>query len=374
MEDKDYYKILGVSRDATEDQIKKSYRKVAMQYHPDRNPGSEEAEEKFKIASEAYEVLRDSEKREIYDRYGIEGLKGTGFTGFRGFEDIFSAFGDVFEDFFGFGTTHKRRTRARPGADLRYDLKISFYDAAFGKEDEIEIPKNAMCEVCQGTGAKPGTYPTHCPTCKGTGQVTRSQGFFTISTTCGQCRGEGNIIPHPCKECRGHGKVRNTKKIQLKIPPGVDTGSKLRIRGEGEEGERGGPPGDLFVFIYVEPHEFFSKEGDDIICQIPISFPQAALGTEIEVPTLNGKKNLTIPKGIESGEILRIKGEGFPKIRGYGRCDQIAQVIIKTPRNMTKRQEEILKEFEELSEKRDKEGDRERDSQTGWKRFFKGEG
>jgi len=237
MEDKDYYKILGVSRDATEDQIKKSYRKVAMQHHPDRNPGNKEAEEKFKIASEAYEVLRDPEKREIYDRYGLEGLKGTGFTGFRGFEDIFSTFGDIFEEFFGFGTTGRRRTRAHPGADLRYDLKISFYEAAFGKETEIEIPKNVACETCGGTGAKPGTYPTHCPNCKGTGQVTRSQGFFTISTTCGHCRGEGNIIPHPCKECRGHGRVRKTRKVQIKVPPGVDTGSKLRIRGEGEEGQ-----------------------------------------------------------------------------------------------------------------------------------------
>ena len=364
MEEKDYYKILGVSRDATEDQIKKSYRKIAMQHHPDRNPGNKEAEEKFKIASEAYEVLRDPEKREIYNRYGIEGLKGTGFTGFRGFEDIFSSFGDLFEDFFGFGSTGRRRSRAHPGADLRYDLKISFHESAFGKESEIEIPKNAVCESCNGSGAKPGTYPTHCPNCKGTGQVTRSQGFFAISTTCGQCRGEGNIIPHPCKECRGHGKVRKTKKIQVKIPPGVGTGSKLRIRGEGEEGEKGGPPGDLFVFIYVEPHDFFSREGDDIICQIPISFPQAVLGAEIEVPTLNGKRSLPIPKGIESGEVLRIKGEGFTRMRGHGRGDQIVQIIVKTPKNVTKRQEEILREFEELSERKVKGEDR-------WKGFFK---
>ena len=195
MEDKDYYKILGVSKDATEDEIKKNYRKIAMQYHPDRNPGNKDAEEKFKIASEAYEVLRDPEKREIYNHYGMEGLKGTGFTGFRGFDDIFSAFGDIFEDFFGFGTTYKRRTRARPGADLRYDLKISFHDAAFGKEIGIEIPKNVLCDICNGTGAKAGTHPANCPNCKGTGQVTRSQGFFTISTTCSQCHGEGKFIP-----------------------------------------------------------------------------------------------------------------------------------------------------------------------------------
>lgn len=371
MEDKDYYKILGVSRGASEDEIKKSYRKIAMQYHPDRNPGNKEAEEKFKMASEAYEVLRDPEKKDIYDRYGIEGLKGTGFTGFRGFEDIFSTFGDIFEDFFGFGTTHRRRTRARPGADLRYDMKISFYEAAFGKDTEIEIPKNVSCEACNGTGAKPGTYPTHCPSCKGTGQVTRSQGFFTISTTCGHCRGEGNIIPTPCKECRGHGKVRKTQNIQIKIPPGVDTGSKLRIRGEGEEGDKGGPPGDLFVFLYVEPHDFFSREGDDVICQVPISFPQAALGTEIEIPTLNAKKNLTIPKGTESGDILKIRGEGFTKLRGYGRGDQIVQIFVKTPKNLTKRQEEILYEFEESGRKKEGGGEGRQDSQQSWKKFFK---
>jgi molecular chaperone DnaJ len=362
MEDKDYYKILGVSRNASEEEIKKSYRKIAMQYHPDRNPGNKEAEEKFKIASEAYEVLRDPEKREIYDRYGIEGLKGTGFTGFRGFDDIFSAFGDIFEDFFGFGTTYKRRSRARPGADLRYDLKISFYDAAFGKATEIEIPKNAICEICNGTGAKPGTYPTNCPMCRGTGQVTRSQGFFTISTTCGQCLGEGKVIQNPCRECRGLGRVRKNKKIHIEIPPGVDTGSKLRIRGEGEEGERGGPPGDLFLFLYVEPHDFFSRDGDDIICQIPISFPQAALGAEIEIPTLNDKKNLTIPKGTDSGEIFRLKGEGFPKLRGHGRGDQLVQIIVKTPKNLTKQQEEILRQFEEVSKLERKE--------EGWKKFF----
>jgi molecular chaperone DnaJ len=364
MEDKDYYKILGVSRDATEEEIKRSYRKIAMQYHPDRNPGNKEAEEKFKIASEAYEVLSDPEKREIYDHYGIEGLKGTGFTGFRGFDDIFSAFGDIFEDFFGFGTTYKRRTKARPGADLRYDLKISFYDAAFGKETEIEIPKDVLCDICNGTGAKPGTHPAICPNCKGTGQVTRSQGFFTISTTCSQCRGGGKFIPHPCKECRGLGRVKVNQKIQIKLPPGVDTGSKLRIRGEGEEGERGGPPGDLFVFLYVEPHDFFSRDGDDIICQIPISFTQAALGSEIEIPTLNGKRNLSIPKGTEGGEIFKIKSEGFPKLRGYGRGDQVVQTVVKTPKNLTKRQEELLREFEEISLKKEREGE-------GWKKFFK---
>ena len=366
MENKDYYKILDISKDASEEEIKKNYRKIAMQYHPDRNPEDREAEEKFKIASEAYEVLRDPEKRQIYDRYGIEGLRGTGFTGFRGFEDIFSTFGDIFEDFFGFGTSQRRRARARPGADLRYNLNISFLDAAFGKETTIEIPKNATCELCGGTGAKPGTTPAECPTCRGTGQVSRSQGFFTISTTCAHCHGHGMLIPHPCKECRGNGRVRKSHSIQIKIPPGVDNGSKLRIRGEGEGGERGAPSGDLFVFIYVEPHEFFARNGDDVVCQVPISFPQATLGAEIEVPTLNGDKPLRIPKGIESGELLRIKGEGFPHLRTHGRGDLVAQIIVKTPKNLTKRQEELLREFEEVSRRKDRE------EGEGWRRVLKG--
>ena len=363
MEEKDYYGALGVSKDAGDEEIKRAYRKVAMQCHPDRNPGDKEAEEKFKIASEAYEVLRDPEKRRIYNVYGVEGLKGTGFTGFRGFEDIFSAFGDIFEDFFGFGTSNRRRTRARAGADLRYDLKISFHDAAFGKETEFEIPKKVTCDVCHGTGAKPGTQPTDCPACRGTGQVTHSQGFFTISTTCGQCRGEGKIIPHPCKECRGVGMIMKRKKIKVSIPPGVDTGSKLRIRGEGEPGGRGGLAGDLFVVLYVEPHEFFSRDNDDVVCQIPISFPQAALGTELDVPTLQGKRRLLIQKGTESGDLFRLKGEGFPRLRGHGRGDQIVQVIVKTPKDLSKRQEELLREFEEAGSKRDREGE-------GWRRFF----
>jgi molecular chaperone DnaJ len=361
MNEKDYYKILGVAKSASEEDIKKNYRKLAMQYHPDRNPGDKDAEEKFKLASEAYEVLRDPEKREIYDRYGVEGLRGTGFTGFRGFDDIFSTFGDIFEDFFGFGGTQRRRSHARAGADLRFDLKISFNDAAFGKETEIEIPRTVSCEGCGGTGAKPGTSPVNCPVCRGTGQVTRAQGFFTISTTCGQCHGEGKVVQHPCKDCRGLGRVRTTKKIQIKVPPGVDTGSKLRLRGEGEQGERGGPPGDLFVIIYVEPHDFFSRDGDDLICQIPVSFPQAALGAEIDIPTLNGTRSLTIPKGTESGEVFRIKGEGFVRLRGHGRGDELVQVIVKTPRNLTRRQEELLREFEETGKK----------DEEGWGRFFK---
>lgn len=357
MAERDYYKILGIGRDAGEEEIKRSYRRLAMEYHPDRNPGDWEAEEKFKEASEAYEVLRDPQKREIYDHYGHEGLRGTGFTGFRGFEDIFSTFGDIFEDFFGFGTTQRGgRAMARAGADLRYDVTVSFFDAAFGREIDIEIPKSMSCDHCGGSGAEPGTSPSSCPTCRGHGQVSRSQGFFSITTTCPHCQGEGEVIHTPCSQCRGRKKVRKKKSIALKIPPGVETGSRLRLRGEGEEGERGGPAGDLYVIIHVEPHEFFGRDGDDITCQIPISFSQAAIGGKIEVPTLNGTRKLTIPRGTQGGQIFRLKGEGFHHMRGFGRGDEIVQVIVKTPTKLTKRQEELLGEFAAIEEGKGKKG------------------
>lgn len=352
MSKRDYYEILDVSRNATEDEIKKTYRRLALQYHPDRNPGDMEAEERFKEAAEAYEVLRDPQKRELYDLYGHEGLKGTGFTGFRGFEDIFSSFSDIFEDFFGFGTGGQRRRQAsvQPGADLRYDLTISFEEAAFGKEIEIEVPNAENCSVCDGTGVTPGKSRSQCPYCHGSGQITHSQGFLTISTTCNHCRGEGSFITDPCKECRGTGKVKRKKKIHLTIPGGVDTGSRLRVQGEGESGLRGGLPGDLYVVIHVEPHEFFEREGDDIYCQIPISFPQAALGTRVEIPTLEGTNPLEIPPGTHSGEVFRIRRGGVKHLRGTGRGDQIIQVIVKTPTHLSKRQKELLAEFAELSE------------------------
>jgi molecular chaperone DnaJ len=356
MAHRDYYEILGVRRDAGEDEIKRSYRRLALQYHPDRNPGDKEAEERFKEASEAYEVLRDPEKREIYNRFGHEGLRGTGFTGFRGFEDIFSAFGDIFEDFFGFGTTRRGRTMARAGADLRYDLTLSFLDAAFGKEVTIEIPKFMKCDSCGGSGAEPGTFPSTCPTCRGHGQVSRTQGFFNISTTCPDCHGEGEVIHTPCSECQGQKRVRKRKSLSLKIPPGVETGSRLRLRGEGEEGERGGPPGDLYVVIHVEPHEFFQRDGDDIVCQIPISFFQAALGGDIDVPTLNGTRKLGIPRGTQSGQIFRLKGEGILHMRGYGKGDEIVQIIVKTPTKLTKRQEDLLREFAAIEQDKGEKG------------------
>lgn len=346
---RDYYEILGVSTDASESEIKKAYRKLAMQYHPDRNPGSKEAEEKFKEAAEAYEVLRDPEKRNLYNTYGHAGLKGTGFTGFRGFEDIFTSFGDIFEDFFGLGTRRGERTYAQAGADLRYDLEVSFMDAVKGKETEIDIEKHETCKNCNGTGAAPGSEPVVCPLCRGTGQVTRSQGFFHISTTCHQCHGEGKLIKNLCKECRGTGNAKRRKKLSIKIPAGVDTGSTLRLKGEGEEGKRGAPAGDLYVVLYVKEHEFFRRDGYNVLCQIPVSFSQAALGSEIDVPTLAGTEKLTIPKGTQTGKMFKLEGAGISHVRGTGRGDQIVEVVVKTPVKLTKRQEELLMELAETS-------------------------
>jgi len=350
---KDYYEILGVSRSANETDIKKAYRQLALQYHPDRNPGDKAAEEKFKEASEAYEVLRDPEKRELYDRYGHEGLSRTGFSGFAGFEDIFSSFGDIFEDFFGFGTGRRRSAGPRKGPDFRYDLTISFMDAALGKEMEIDIERPETCETCKGTAIKPGTKKETCSSCKGTGQVTHSQGFFTLRTTCSRCRGQGFFIPHPCPDCRGMGKVKKSKKIPVKIPAGVDSGSRLRVSGEGGEGDRGGRAGDLYVILHVEPHSFFERHEDDVLCQIPISFVQAALGEEIEVPTLNGTKKITIPAGTQSGQVFTLRGIGIPHLDGYGKGDQHVQVTVKVPAKLNKRQKELLKEFAALEGKGD---------------------
>jgi len=346
MAKRDYYAILDVDRTATEEDIKKSYRKLAMQHHPDKNPGDKEAEERFKEASEAYEVLRDSDKRRIYDQYGHEGLSGAGFRGFSGFEDIFSSFGDIFEDVFGFsGAGRRSRSAARAGADLKYDLNISFMEAVNGVEKKVTLDKYENCKNCGGSGSAPGTAPEICSRCRGTGQVTQSSGFFSISTTCSDCRGEGRVIKNACRECYGSGKVKVKKEMSLKIPSGVDTGSRLRLRGEGQEGTAGGPSGDLYVFIHVEPHEFFQRDGSDVHCQIPISITQATLGGIIEVPTLQGQEKLKIPRGTQSGKIFRLKGKGIPHLRGYGKGDEIVHLSVRIPTNLNRRQEELLKEF-----------------------------
>ena len=345
-----YYEVLGIEKNASEEEIKKGYRRLAMQCHPDRNPGDREAEENFKEAAEAYEVLSDREKKEIYDRYGHEGLNGIGFRGFSGFEDIFSSFGDIFEDIFGFGAGRSRsRTAQRSGADLRYDLKISFNDAAFGTSTDIDVVKLQRCRECRGVGAAPGTVPETCRLCHGKGQVVQSSGFFSISTTCPNCGGQGKIITIPCTYCKGTGKETVTKTVHLRVPTGVETGSRLRLRGEGEEGEFGGSNGDLYVFIHVEPHEFFERRGNDIYCLIPLSIVQATLGTTIEVPSLNGMEKVKIPRGTQTGDAFRLKGKGIPHLRGFGRGDQIIETVVKIPTHLNKKQEELLKEFDKLS-------------------------
>lgn len=345
----DYYEILGVERNASDEEIKKSYRKLAMQYHPDRNPGNCEAEDMFKEASEAYEVLSDQGKRDIYNRYGHDGLTGAGYRGFSGFDDIFSSFGDVFGDIFGFSAGRSRsRTAAQAGADLRYDLRISFMDAALGATTEINLQKYVLCTSCRGSGCAPGTSPEVCGRCQGRGQVTQSSGFFSIATTCPQCRGQGQMIKTPCRGCSGGGKVKVAKTVQLKIPAGVETGSRLRMRGEGEEGEHGGPSGDLYVFIEVKRHDVFEREGNDIYCRIPITFIQAALGGSVEAPTLTGTEKVKIPRGTQTGRTFRLKGKGIPHLRGYGCGDQIIETVVTVPTNLTKRQEELLKELDKL--------------------------
>ncbi|MBW1765583.1 MAG: molecular chaperone DnaJ [Deltaproteobacteria bacterium] len=344
---RDYYEILGISRNTGEENIKSAYRKLAMKYHPDRNAGDREAEEKFKEGSEAYGVLRDREKRQIYDQFGHDGLEGSGFRGFSGFEDIFSNFGDIFEGFFGFGTRGSGRSRGRQGNNLRYDLELTLEDAFHGKEEEIVFNKWESCQICGGAGITPGSEPQICGTCQGRGQVIRSQGFFQISTTCPSCQGEGRIVTDPCYECSGRGKVKAERKITVKIPRGVDTGSQLRLRGEGEPGENGGPPGDLFVVIHIREHDFFTRDGDHVFCEIPISFTQAALGDTITIPVLEKKSGmeLKIPNGTQPGEILSLAGHGMPMLQANKRGDHFVKIIVKIPKKLNRHQRDLLNEF-----------------------------
>ena len=351
MTKKDYYEILNVDRTASDEEIKKSYRALAMQCHPDKNPGNKKAEDRFKEAAEAYEVLSDKEKREIYDHYGHEGLNSSGFRGFNGFDDIFSHFSNIFDDVFGYGNARGHsRSGAAAGADLRYDLQISFLDAAFGLTTKVELIKSVTCQKCHGNGAAPGSSPETCRTCNGRGQVIQSSGFFTISSTCPHCSGYGKVISKPCDHCRGTGKEQVPKTVQLKIPAGVETGSRLRLRGEGEAGSMGGPDGDLYVFIHVAEHDFFTRSGNDIICRVPISFVNAALGGAIEVPTLEGSEKLKIPRGTQNGKTFRLKGKGIAHIRGFGHGDQIIEVFVQIPTALSKKQEELLTEFERLNQ------------------------
>ncbi len=355
---RDYYEILGVSREATVQEIKKAYRKLALKYHPDRNPGNKEAEELFKEAAEAYEVLRDPEKRRLYDMHGHQGLSGAGFQGFNAADDIFSTFSDLFEDFFGFSTGQGRtRSGVGPerGSDLRYDITIEFLEAAKGAEKEIEIERLETCTQCGGSGAGKDSQVITCPGCRGSGHVIRSEGFFQVSTACPQCTGRGTIITEPCPGCRGEGRRPERQKIKVRIPAGVDTGARLRLRNEGEAGKRGGPRGDLYIVIHVESHEFFKRRGNDVFCEIPVSIAQVCLGDTIDVPTIDGNERLKIPAGAQSGEIFRLKGKGFPDLRGFSPGDQLIKIKVVTPTRLTERQKELLEEFMEI-EKGKKEG------------------
>jgi molecular chaperone DnaJ len=344
---RDYYEILGVSREATADEVKKAYRRLAHRHHPDKNPGDQSAEERFKEISEAYEVLGSPDKREVYDRYGTA-TPERGVEGFGGFDSGFgSIFDDIFEGFFG-GRGARGGRGAQRGADLRYNLEIRFEDAATGLEKEIVIPRLESCATCRGSGAKPGTHPAPCRACRGTGQIRYSQGFLTVSQTCGQCRGEGRVVETPCPTCRGLGQTKAERTLTVRIPAGVETGTRLKLTGEGEAGVRGGPPGDLYVVIGVRDHPIFIRQGDDIACEVPISFTQAALGAQVEIPTIGGRATLKIPAGSQTGAEFRIRGQGFPNIRGYGKGDLLARIFVEVPSHLTAKQRSLLEQFAEL--------------------------
>ena len=342
---RDYYEVLGVSRAAGDEEIKKAYRKLALKFHPDNNPDDRHASvERFKELVVAYQVLCDPERRSLYDRFGHaafeSGGPGAGFDFNAQFEDII---GDLFGDFFGGG-----RGRSRRGQDLRYDLEITFEEAAFGCEKAVVVPRLGACDTCGGSGAKPGTRPQSCPQCRGSGQLRFQQGFFSIAKTCGHCNGSGRVIATPCATCGGAGASRRQHRLNVRIPPGVESGSRLRLRGEGEAGA-GGASGDLFVVLRVQEHPFFVRDGADVICDVPVSFAQAALGTEIDVPTLQGTTKLKIPAGTQSGQLFKLKGEGVPDLNGYGRGDEIVRLLVETPRKLSPQQRTLLEEFARIS-------------------------
>ncbi len=351
MSKRDYYAVLGIARDASEQDIKSAYRKLALKYHPDRNAGNKSAEDKFKEAAEAYAVLADADKRARYDRFGHAAVAGTGAGGgfdptiFAEFDDIFGSIGDIFGlgGMFGGG---RRRGGPQRGADLRYDLEITFEQSASGSETTIQIPRHETCETCRGSGSAPGSSPSACPQCRGTGQLRYQQGFFTVARTCGQCRGSGRVISKPCQTCHGQGAVEQLRKLTVKIPPGIATGQRLRLMGEGGAGAQGGPPGDLYVVVSVQAHPFFQRDGNDLACQIPVNFTTLALGGEIKVPTILGDREmLKVPEGTATGALFRLRGKGMPDVSGRGRGDMLVTVQAITPRKLTREQRKLLEQL-----------------------------
>jgi len=350
MAKRDYYEVLGVNRDAAEEDIKKAYRKLAMKWHPDRNPENPKAEERFKEAKEAYEILSDSQKRAAYDQFGHAGVDptmaaGAGAAG-AGFGNFADAFGDIFGDIFGGG---RARSNVYRGADLRYNLEVSLEDAARGTETRIRIPAMEECTTCHGSGAKPGTSPTTCPTCQGHGQVRMQQGFFSIQQTCPRCHGSGKIVASPCPTCSGAGRIKQHKTLSVKIPAGVDEGDRIRLSGEGEAGMNGGPPGDLYVVIHLRPHPVFTRDHNDLHCEMPISFTTAALGGEIEIPTLDGYAKIKIPAGTQAGQMFRLRGKGIKGVRSHEPGELFCHVVVETPVSLTERQRQLLREFDTIS-------------------------
>ena len=351
MAKRDYYEVLGINRDASDEEFKKAYRKLAMKHHPDRNPDNPKSEELFKEAKEAYEVLCDSTRRAAYDQYGHAGVDhqaGMGAGGAAGFGTFADAFGDIFGDIFGGG---RQRSSVYRGADLRYNLEISLEEAAHGTETRIRIPTMQECEACSGSGAKPGTQPTTCTTCGGHGQVRMTQGFFSIQQTCPKCHGGGKVVQNPCATCSGAGRVKHQKTLSVKIPAGVDEGDRIRLSGEGEAGVNSGPSGDLYVVIHIRAHEVFSREGNDLHCEMPVSITKAALGGEIEIPTLDGYAKIKIPAETQSGKVFRLRGKGIKGVRSQTFGDLMCHVVVETPVNLTGRQKDLLQELEEIIER-----------------------